>query len=107
MAQKKTSVLAIQLGLGVVIAVLIFFLYDSITSPWEAVKKEEALTELTRTRMDYVRIALRRFDEVNDRFPQSVDSLDQFVRSDSILQIDPDSTMGMGFNAVNPTQLNG
>lgn len=98
MAKKKTSVLATQIGLGVVIAVLTFFLYDSITAPWAAVQYEKSLTALTRTRMDQVRISLRRFNEVHRRFPQTVDSLAQFVQADSILQSNLDSTLGVGFD---------
>ncbi|MFV1980368.1 MAG: hypothetical protein ACC655_04375 [Rhodothermia bacterium] len=92
MSQKrKSSLIAIQIGLGIVILVLAWFLYDSITSPWEAVLQEQRLTDLTRARMNQVRIALRHFDDVNDRFPGSIDSLVVFVTEDSIASANPDS----------------
>ena len=89
--KRKASLIAVQIGLGLVIAVLAFFLYDSITAPWEAVEREQRLTDMTRTRMDQVRIALRHFEDVNDRFPGSIDSLLSFVAEDSIMSLNPDS----------------
>lgn len=96
--QSKGSLIAIQAGLAVVILVLAYFLFDAITSPWAAIEREQALTNRTRTRMDNVRVALRRFEEENQRFPKSIDSLAMFVRSDSILASNPDSIFGSSFN---------
>ena len=99
MAQKrKASLIAIQIVLGIVIVVLAYFLYDSITSPWEAIEREQRLTEQTRTRMNQVRIALRRFEEANDRFPGTLDSLTAFVATDSLLNLNPDSIFGEDFD---------
>ncbi|MGA7305564.1 MAG: hypothetical protein WBW88_11860 [Rhodothermales bacterium] len=96
--QTKSSLIVIQAGLAVVILVLAYFLYDAITSPWAAVEHQHALTAETRERMDDVRVALRRFEEANGRFPQTIDSLAQFVRTDSILASNPDSIFGATFN---------
>lgn len=99
MAQKrKASLIAIQLALGIVILILAYFLYDSITSPWEQIEREERLTEETRARMGDVRIALRRYEEVHDHFPKSLDSLITFVRTDSLLSANPDSVFGETFD---------
>jgi hypothetical protein len=99
MAQKrKPKLVAIQIGLGIVIVVLTYFLYDSITSPWEAVMEEQRLTDATRTRMNQVRIALRHFDEENDRFPGSIDSLTTFVTTDSVMTLNPDSVFHGSFD---------
>jgi len=95
--QSKSSLIAIQAGLAIVILVLAYFLYDAITSPWAAIERDQALTAETRARMDDVRIALRRFEEANGRFPKSVDSLAQFVRTDSVLSANPDSIFGASF----------
>ncbi len=89
--KRKSSLIAIQIGLGIVIVVLTYVLYDSITAPWEAVQKEQRLTDLTRARMNQVRIALRHFEDVNDRFPGSIDSLVTFVAEDSLATSNPDS----------------
>ena len=100
MAQKrKASLLAIQAGLGVVILVLGYFLYNSITEPWEEIEREQRLTDQTRARMNQVRVALRRFEEANDRFPGSLDSLVAFVSMDSLLSLNPDSIFGESFDA--------
>jgi hypothetical protein len=102
MAQnRKGSLLAIQAGLGIVIVILTYFLYDSITTPWEAIEREQELTESTRARMNEVRVALRYFEETNDRFPPSLDSLPIFVAADSILQVNPDSVFGRPFDRAN------
>lgn len=95
--QTKGSLMAIQAGLAVVILVLAYFLYDAITAPWAAIEREQAITAETRGRMDDTRIALRRFEEVNGRFPGGVDSLAQFVRADSLLSVNPDSIFGSSF----------
>jgi hypothetical protein len=96
--KRKGSLIAIQVGLGVVIVILAYFLYDSITSPWEAVEREQRLTDQTRERMSQVRTALRRYEEVNDRFPGSLDSLAVFATSDSLLTLNPDSIFGESFS---------
>ena len=89
--KRKSNLVAVQIGLGLVIVVLASFLYDSITAPWEAVQAEQRLTDTTRARMNQVRIALRHFDDANDGFPSTIDSLILYVREDSILNLNPDS----------------
>ncbi len=86
----------IQVALGVLILCMGYFLYDSITSPWEAVERQEELTERTRLRMSNIRAALIRFDERNDRFPGSLDSLHIWVQTDSTMQAHSDSIFGRG-----------
>jgi len=89
--KRKSGLVAIQIGLGLVIVVLAYFLYDSITAPWEVVQAEHRLIDATRARMNQVRIALRHFDDANDRFPSSLDSLILYVSEDSIINLNPDS----------------
>lgn len=100
--KRKASLIAVQIGLGIVIAVLAFFLYDSITAPWEAVEREQRLTDMTRARMDQVRIALRHFEDANDRFPGTIDSLVAWVAEDSVMSLNPDSVFHGPFD---PTQV--
>ena len=88
----------IQVALGVLILFMGYFLYDSITSPWEAVERQEELTERTRQRMSNIRAALIRFDEQNGRFPGSLDSLHIWVQTDSATQAHSDSIFGSGTN---------
>ncbi len=97
--QRKARLLIIQIGLGLVIVVLTYFLYDSITAPWEAIQRDLQLTVDTRSHMSQVRVALRRYYEVNGRFPHSLDSLETFVAADSIINLNPDSMFGGSFDA--------
>lgn len=86
----------IQVALGVLILCMGYFLYISITEPWEAVERQEELTERTRQRMSNIRAALIRFDEQSGRFPGSLDSLHIWVQTDSATQVHSDSIFGSG-----------
>ncbi len=90
---------AIQVVLGLVIIALVYWLYVSITAPYEAIKEQQRLTESTRGRMLNVRSAMIRFEELNDRYLSSLDSLVEFVRSDSLYAVASDSIFGAGFVA--------
>lgn len=76
---------AIQIILGVVVLALIYFLYRTITDPWQEHQAEERLTELTRARMDHARAALIRYRDNNDNYPGTLDSLVTFIKTDSAL----------------------
>ncbi|MEX1055360.1 MAG: hypothetical protein WED81_04990, partial [Rhodothermales bacterium] len=77
---------------------LAYWLYVSVTEPWEVVERQEELTRLTRDRMNDVRTALVRFDERNDRFPKTLDSLQTWVATDSVVSMQADSLFGPDFN---------
>ena len=83
--------IVIQIVLGLVILALCYWLYISITAPWDAIERERAVTAMTRDQMDKVRIALIRHERVEDRFPSSLDSLLIWMRQDSLIQANPDS----------------
>ncbi len=96
---NQTLKIIIQVVLGLVIVALGYWLYLSITGPWDAVEEQRAITEMTRSRMDKVRMALVRHERVEDRFPSSLDSLVIWVEQDSVIQSNPDSVFEMvGFN---------
>src|SRR5690606_12021247 len=80
--------------LGIIIVVLGYWLYVSITEPWAVVEQERAMTEQTRERMDDVRTALIRYQRTNQRFPSSLDSIMIWVQQDSIIQAKQDSLFG-------------
>ena len=88
----------IQVVLAIVIIGLAYWLYVSITEPWKVVERQEELTELTRERMDDVRAALIRYEERENRYPATLDSLQMWVRSDSVMQLHSDSLFGGNFN---------
>lgn len=93
----------IRIGIQVVLAIVIiglgYWLYVSITEPWEVVERQEEMTQRTRARMDDVRAALVRYEERNDRYPYTLDSLQTWVQSDSVLGAHADSLFGPGFEA--------
>lgn len=76
---------ALQVVLLVVIVGLGYWLYQSITEPWAARERELAVTESVRDRMLLNRQVLIRFHELNTRFPQTLDSVVIFARTDSAL----------------------
>jgi hypothetical protein len=88
MASEGTNAarLLIQGALILAIAGLSWFLYRAIHDPWAAFQAEARETELVRTRMDNVRTALIEFNNRNDRFPGSLDSLVAFVKTDSAIR---------------------
>lgn len=89
---------AIQFILAIVIVGLGYFLYVSITEPYEAVERQREVTRMTRARMIQVRTALTEYRADNNRYPYSLDSLQTFVRTDSLLSVKGDSVFGPGFN---------
>lgn len=91
--------IGIQIVLAIVIIGLGYWLYLSITEPWAVVERQQELTEQTRARMDNVRAALIRYEEREDRFPSSLDSLHMWVQTDSVIQAHADSLFGSGFDA--------
>ena len=90
--------IVIQIVLGLVIIGLGYWLYASITEPWDAVEREREVTAMTRAQMDKVRIALIRHDRVEDRFPSTLDSLMIWLRADSLVQANPDTVFGGSLN---------
>ncbi len=90
---------AVQAVMAIVILVLGVWLYRSITEPWEAIEREREVTAMTQERMSQVRTALVRYERTEDRFPESLDSLMIWVRSDSVIMANPDSIFeSAGFN---------
>ena len=90
---------AIQVALGLVIIALVYWLYVSITEPYEAVKVQKQVTEDTRGRMLDIRAAMIRYEDLNGRYLTSLDSLVDFIRVDSLYAVAADSIFGAGFVA--------
>ncbi|HIG74004.1 MAG TPA: hypothetical protein EYQ24_05355 [Bacteroidetes bacterium] len=74
---------AIQAGLVILIAVLAFFLYRSITEPYQEKLELERQTQIGRERLDDVRSALIAYRDVYDTYPSTLDSLSIFVAQDT------------------------
>ncbi len=84
----------LQLVLWVAIIGLGYLLYYSITEPYKEVERAEALTELTRARMDRIRQVAIHYEAQNNRFPSSIDSLELYAREDSLFATVRDSILG-------------
>lgn len=75
MASRRNVRIGIQIVLGIIIVVLAYVLYESITGPYQQIARQEALTEQTRSRMDQIRQGLIHYEEQYERFPGTLDSL--------------------------------
>ena len=81
----------LQVVLAVVIVVLVYVLFRTIREPQQAYEREMALTETTRARMADIRSAMRTYEQRYDRYPSSLDSLVQIVKTDSFFVAKRDS----------------
>jgi len=95
---RQITRIVLQIVLGVVIVILAYYLYLSITEPYKAVKREQELTRLTRDRMRDIRTALIRYELLYDHYPPTLDSLVAWIRQDSFMMAKADSIFGPGFN---------
>ena len=84
----------LQVLLWALIAALSYFLYISITEPYEMIERQEELTDLTRSRMDQVRQVAIHFESQYERFPSSIDSLVFYAKMDSLFTTKRDSVLG-------------
>ncbi len=88
---------ALQVVLAIAILALTYFLYESITAPYEAVERQRELTEQTRERMHQVRDAMVEHNRREGRFISTLDSLVMWLKTDSVMVADADSIFGAEF----------
>ncbi len=89
---RRNNILSVVLA--IIILILAWFLVRSIVVPYERVEAREAMTEHVQARMLDIRDALIRFEQEFDHFPPTeggLDSLMNFIRTDSLMQIIADS----------------
>ncbi|MBT4052735.1 MAG: hypothetical protein HOE73_06555, partial [Bacteroidetes Order II. Incertae sedis bacterium] len=84
----------LQVVLGLAIVALGYFLYVSITAPYEAIERRQELTDRTRARMNQVRTAMIQYQRDNGRYISSLDSLMMWVNTDSTMVAGADSVFG-------------
>lgn len=84
--------------LGLLILGLAYFLYYSITEPYDRIERQQMITEQTRARMTNIRTALVDYERDSATFPDSLGLLVQHVRNDSILSAQQDSVFGGSIN---------
>ena len=81
MASSSQGVrIAIQIVLAIVIVVLGYVLYESITEPYAVIERERELTDMTRERMSQIRAGMIAYENAYDRYPMTLDSLVFFLR---------------------------
>ncbi|MFB6098156.1 MAG: hypothetical protein ABEK84_03400 [Salinibacter sp.] len=88
----------IQVILGIVIVGLAYFLYQSITEPYDRIERRKRLTKLTRARMSHIRTALIDYERDSASYPDSLNLLLQHIRRDSVLSTKQDSVFGTNIN---------
>lgn len=94
--EKRNQLLSIVFG--IIILVLGYMLYHAIVDPYQKVIERERMTERVRQRMSNVRDALVHYKNRKGQFPPSnggLDSLVQFLKTDSLMVADGDSLFKM------------
>lgn len=83
--QQRNNLISIVLIL--IIVVLGYVLYDSITAPWNKEMAKQEVTDNIRTRMTLVRDALINYQarHPQGKFPSTLDSLVVFLKTDSLM----------------------
>ncbi len=96
--QRNVWMTVVQVVLAIVIVVLAYVLYQSITEPYKEIERQERLTQLTRQRMSQLRSALVYYQEKTGHFPPSLDSLVHYLKQDSLFLAKADSILGIRGN---------
>lgn len=104
--ESRNKILTIVLG--VIILGLGYWLYDSLVTPYQEVKEREAMRDQVRQRMVDVKDALIQYQTRNETFPPTdggLDSLVNFLETDSLMIVMGDSLFGNTFETFNPDSL--
>ncbi|MFB6247367.1 MAG: hypothetical protein ABEL97_02220 [Salinibacter sp.] len=99
MASTSSQIrIGIQVVLAAAILGLAYYLYYSITEPYERIERQQRITERTRARMSDIRTALIDYERDSTNFPDSLDVLKTHIRNDSMLSNAQDSVFGGPIN---------
>lgn len=99
MASRSSQIrIGIQAVLAVAILGLAYYLYYSITEPYERIERQQQITEETRARMSNIRTALIDYERDSSDFPDSLDVLLRHIQGDSLLTSAQDSIFGGPIN---------
>jgi len=90
--------MGVQIVLGILIIGLAYFLYTSITEPYDRIERRQERTEMTRDRMSNIRTVLIDFEQDSGSYPDSLDLLPRHIRNDSVLSNAQDSIFGGSIN---------
>jgi len=95
MASRSRQIrIGIQALLTIAVLGLAYFLYYSITEPYERIERQQQITEQTRARMGNIRTALIDYERDSTTFPDSLDNLLVHIQRDSMLSNAQDSIFG-------------
>lgn len=88
----------IRIGIQAVLVFLIlglsYYLYYSITEPFDRIERQQQVTEQTRARMSNIRTALIDYERDSTSFPDSLLVLRAHIQNDSVLSTAQDSVFG-------------
>lgn len=90
--EKRNQLLTVVLA--IIIVVLGWYLYRSITEPYEVVEKRQRITQQVRHNMEHIRDGLVRFNRREGHYPPTeggLDTLVQFIKTDSLMVAERDS----------------
>jgi hypothetical protein len=101
MASRTTQ---IQIGLQIVLAIVVlglsYYLYYSITEPYDRIERQQQLTEETRSRMSHIRTALIDYERDSTSFPDSLDLVIPHIRTDSALSAEQDTAWAVSLDSL-------
>jgi hypothetical protein len=101
MASRTTQ---IQIGLQIVLAIVVlglsYYLYYSITEPYDRIERQQQLTEETRSRMSHIRTALIDYERDSTSFPDSLDLVIPHIRKDSALSAEQDTAWAVSLDSL-------
>lgn len=98
----------ISIVLAIIIIALGYYLYRSIVDPYQEVIDREQMTERVRDRMTTIRDALIHYERRTDSFPSTeggLDTLVQYLKTDSLMVLQADSLYGDNSGTFNPDSL--
>lgn len=98
--ESRNKIITVVLAL--VIVVLGWWLYHSIVDPYEVVERRQMMTERVRDNMGLIRDGLVFYNREYDHFPPTeggLDSLVQFLRTDSLMVAQRDSLFDKQFES--------
>lgn len=103
---KRNQILTVLLA--VIIVFLSWYLYRSITEPYEAVVQEREMTETVRHRMSLVRDALVQYKNRRGDFPPTeggLDSIVEFLKTDSLMVATADERFEFRRSSYSPDSI--
>jgi len=92
--ERRNSIITVVLG--IIIVGLGWWLYHSITAPYQVVVKKKKMTAAVRQNMENLRIGLIHYNRRFHHFPPTkggLDSVVNFIRTDSAMKINRDSLL--------------